>query len=56
MRQPDISNCVETTATATTVLIRDSKDAAGLRLGFSRPAWAALVAYVDETGAPGPDS
>lgn len=52
----DSSNCIEIAATATTLLVRDSKDAAGPRLGFSRPAWAALVAYVNETGDPGPDS
>ncbi|MEZ3178373.1 DUF397 domain-containing protein [Streptomyces pimonensis] len=43
---PDASNCVEVAATPSAVLIRDSKDAPGPRLGLSPTAWAAFLAHI----------
>ncbi|MFD3824409.1 DUF397 domain-containing protein [Streptomyces sp. NPDC058625] len=48
---PDASNCVEIATTPATILVRDSKDAAGLRLGLSRTTWAAFIVYAKEIGA-----
>ncbi|MGV9844691.1 DUF397 domain-containing protein [Streptomyces fungicidicus] len=43
---PDASNCVELATTPTTVLIRDSKDTSGPRLGFSPTTWAAFLTHI----------
>ncbi|QIQ03199.1 DUF397 domain-containing protein [Streptomyces liangshanensis] len=37
--------CVEVAATPATVLVRDSKNPAGPRLGVSPDAWAGFVGY-----------
>ncbi|MFH8450299.1 DUF397 domain-containing protein [Streptomyces fungicidicus] len=42
----DSSNCVEIATTPATVLIRDSKDTSGPRLGFSPTTWAALLTHI----------
>lgn len=42
------NDCVEVAATVTAVLIRDSKDIQGPRLGASATAWASFVAYASE--------
>lgn len=42
---PDASNCVEVATTPATILIRDSKDVAGPRLGLSSAAWATFIVY-----------
>ncbi|GAB3181870.1 DUF397 domain-containing protein [Streptomyces incanus] len=47
----DSSNCVEIAAAPATILIRDSKDAAGPRLGLSRATWATFIVYAKEIGA-----
>ncbi|MYY10911.1 DUF397 domain-containing protein [Streptomyces sp. SID4919] len=39
------SECVEVAAAPGAVLVRDSKDASGPRLGFTRTAWADFVPY-----------
>ncbi|MFD4831816.1 DUF397 domain-containing protein [Streptomyces uncialis] len=39
------SDCVEVAAAPGAVLVRDSKDASGPRLGFTRAAWAGFVPY-----------
>ncbi|WP_406727307.1 DUF397 domain-containing protein [Streptomyces sp. GD-15H] len=46
----DSSNCVEIATAPPTVLVRDSKDAAGPRLDLSRAAWTAFLAHVDKIG------
>ncbi|PWI10295.1 DUF397 domain-containing protein [Streptomyces sp. NWU339] len=46
----DSSNCVEIATAPTTILIRDSKDAAGPRLDLSRAAWTTFLAYADKIG------
>ena len=40
------SNCLEVAFTAQTVLVRDSKDPAGLALTFSRSEWDAFLTGV----------
>ncbi|AQU67016.1 DUF397 domain-containing protein [Streptomyces niveus] len=42
------NDCVEVAATATAVLVRDSKDLQGPRLGLAPTAWASFVAYASE--------
>lgn len=39
-------NCVEVAGLGRSVAVRDSKDAAGPKLGFSRSQWAAFVTRV----------
>ncbi|GAB2788525.1 DUF397 domain-containing protein [Streptomyces chlorus] len=46
----DSSNCVEIATAPTTILVRDSKDIAGPRLGLSPAAWAAFITYADRIG------
>ncbi|MEW2547964.1 DUF397 domain-containing protein [Streptomyces sp. NPDC047002] len=41
----DNPDCVEVADAAETVLVRDSKDAAGPRLGFPRAAWTRFVSH-----------
>ncbi|WP_327234982.1 DUF397 domain-containing protein [Streptomyces sp. NBC_01317] len=41
----DNNDCVEVAATPATVLVRDSKDPAGPRLGLAPGAWADFLAY-----------
>ncbi|EST27991.1 DUF397 domain-containing protein [Streptomyces niveus] len=43
------NDCVEVATTATTVLVRDSKNLQGPRLGLSPTAWASFVAYASES-------
>ncbi|MET8112668.1 DUF397 domain-containing protein [Streptomyces prasinus] len=43
---PDASNCVEIATAPATVLVRDSKDAAGPRLALSPASWAAFLTHV----------
>ena len=43
---PDASNCVELAAAPATVLIRDSKDTSGPRLGFSPTTWATFLTHI----------
>ncbi|MEU2598559.1 DUF397 domain-containing protein [Streptomyces hirsutus] len=43
---PDASNCVEVATTPATVLIRDSKDTSGPRLGLSPATWAAFLTHI----------
>ncbi|TQL22222.1 DUF397 domain-containing protein [Streptomyces sp. SLBN-134] len=42
----DSSNCVEIATTPATVLIRDSKDASGPRLGFSPTTWVTFLTHI----------
>ncbi|MFC8426866.1 DUF397 domain-containing protein [Streptomyces sp. NPDC057236] len=42
----DSSNCVEIATTPAAVLIRDSKDTSGPRLGLSHATWADFLTYV----------
>lgn len=39
----DRDNCVEVARNMPTVLVRDTKDRAGLVLGFEPPAWGAFL-------------
>ncbi|MEU5509335.1 DUF397 domain-containing protein [Streptomyces fungicidicus] len=43
---PDASNCVELATTPATVLIRDSKNASGPRLGFSPTTWVTFLTHI----------
>ncbi|MFE9295593.1 DUF397 domain-containing protein [Streptomyces niveus] len=45
----DPNDCVEVATTATAVLVRDSKNLQGPRLGLSPTAWASFVAYASES-------
>ncbi|MFB6889345.1 DUF397 domain-containing protein [Kitasatospora sp. NPDC056327] len=47
----DGGECVEVAASASSVLVRDSKDKAGPRLSFSPSAWADFVAFASEAQA-----
>lgn len=42
------NDCVEVATTSTTVLVRDSKNIAGPRLGLSPTAWLSFVSYASE--------
>ncbi|MFJ4774415.1 DUF397 domain-containing protein [Streptomyces uncialis] len=43
------SECVEVAAVPGTVLVRDSKNIAGSRLGFAPTAWADFVSHTSES-------
>ncbi|MEW2076523.1 DUF397 domain-containing protein [Streptomyces sp. NPDC017966] len=42
----DSSNCVEIATTSATVLVRDSKDASGPRLGLSPATWDVFLTHI----------
>ncbi|MBP0458063.1 DUF397 domain-containing protein [Streptomyces montanisoli] len=44
----DNANCVEVASATAAVLVRDSKDVEGARLGFAPRAWAEFVSYASE--------
>ncbi|KOV24263.1 regulator [Streptomyces sp. XY152] len=44
----DSSNCVEIATTPAAVLVRDSKDTSGPRLGLSPTTWAAFLAHLTQ--------
>lgn len=41
----DVNDCVEVADTLETVLVRDSKNTTGPRLGFTPTTWADFVSY-----------
>ncbi|MEV8344905.1 DUF397 domain-containing protein [Streptomyces niveus] len=44
----DPNDCVEVATTPTALLVRDSKNPRGPRLGVSTTAWATFVTYASE--------